>query len=86
MTEPKPKSWHDLSDPVTIAAVIVRDHLDTAIHRHGQGKGDAVSAAVLQLATALLEHLPGEAKYARSVRPDVVPAPIHAASNREDLK
>lgn len=66
MTDAKPKSWHDLSDPVTIASVIVRDHLDTVIDRHGQKKDDAVSAAVFTLATALLEHLPGEAKQLRA--------------------
>jgi hypothetical protein len=67
-TEPKPKPGHDITDPVTIASVIVRDHLDTVIQRHGSVKGDAVSAAVLTLATALLQHLPGEAKQARADR------------------
>ena len=57
---------HDLSDPITVAAVIVRDHLDTVMQRHGSAKNDAVSAAVHQLATALLQHLPGEAKRART--------------------
>lgn len=56
---------HDISDPVTIASVIVRDHLDTVIQRHGQVSGDAVSAAVHTLATALLQHLPSETKQAR---------------------
>lgn len=68
MSNPKPKSWHDISDPVTTASVLVRDHLDTVIVRHGQTKGDPVSAAVLTLVTALLEHLPGEAKQARAQR------------------
>lgn len=58
----------DLSDPVTIAAIIVRDHFDTVILRHGSQKDDLVSQAVLRLATALLEHLPGEAKQARADR------------------
>jgi hypothetical protein len=61
---------HDISEPITIAAVIVRDHLDTVIHRHGQKPDDAVSAAVLKLTTALLAHLPGEAKQARADRPE----------------
>lgn len=68
MTGAIQKPGHDISDPVTIASVMVRDHLDTVIQRHGRMKGDAVSAAVRQLATALLEHLPGEAKQARAQR------------------
>ncbi len=59
---------HDISDPVTIASVLVRDHLDTVIVRHGSVKDDPVSAAVLRLATALLQQLPGEAKQARADR------------------
>lgn len=65
---PKQKPGHDISDPVTIASVIVRDHLDTVIVRHGQKKDDAVSAAVHKLATAMLQHLPGETKQARADR------------------
>lgn len=57
---------HDISDPVTMASVLVRDHLDTVIVRHGSRKGDAVSAAVHKLATALLQHLPGEVKQLRN--------------------
>ncbi len=57
---------HDISDPVTIASVLVRDHLDTVIQRHGSVKDDAVSAAVLTLVTALLQHLPGEVKQTRA--------------------
>lgn len=59
-------SHHDITDPITIASVIVRDHLDTVIQRHGSVKDDAVSAAVHKLASALLEQLPGEAKQARA--------------------
>lgn len=61
-------SHHDITDPITVASVLVRDHLDTVIQRHGQQKDDPVSAVVLRLATALLEHLPGEVKQARADR------------------
>jgi hypothetical protein len=59
---------HDISDPITIASVVVRDHLETVIQRHGSTKNDAVSAAVHKLTTALLQQLPGEAKQARADR------------------
>ena len=65
---------HDITDPVTIASVLVRDHFDTVIQRHSQAEKDqgrtredrAVSFAVVRLAQALLAHLPGEAKQARA--------------------
>ena len=58
----------NLSDPVTVASILLKDHLDTVILRHGCTKDDPVSAAVLKLSTALLEHLPGEARQARADR------------------
>jgi hypothetical protein len=73
MTTPLKPPAHDLSDPVTVASVLVRDHLDTVLVRHGKAQGDPVSAAVLMLVTALLEHLPGEAKQARIERDRELP-------------
>ena len=59
---------HDISDPITIASVLVRDHLDTVISRHLKATVDPVSTAVVKLAKALLEHLPGETRQLRTER------------------
>lgn len=69
---------HDITDPITIASVIVRDHLDTVISRHtalqkaddqnvpAEAETAAVSVIVVKLANALLQHLPGEVKRVRA--------------------
>ena len=53
------------TDPIHVAAYLVRDCLDTLIQRHERG-ADATSSAVVRLATALLEHLDDEAKRLRA--------------------
>lgn len=64
----------DITDPITVAAVLVRDHLDTLVSRHevwAKSKAPrtvAESTAVLRIARALLEHIPGEARQARADR------------------
>jgi len=56
---------HDITDPVTIASVLVRDHLDTVIQRHAKHPSDPVSAAVVHLVDALLQDLPAEVRQLR---------------------
>ncbi len=57
-----------MTDPTHVAAYLVRDCLDTLIQRHERGT-DAVSATVVTIATALLQHLDGEAKQVRAEQP-----------------
>jgi hypothetical protein len=57
-----------MTAPSHVAAYLVRDAIDTLIQRHERGT-DAVSVAVVTLATRLLQHVTDEAKGMRAEKP-----------------